>query len=189
MVDIGSYRVRVMTQAAGEQEAVITPATVDDMPTNWTFNWQELWRRTDFDLQNIVKLVYNQQIWGLIRYTVFPYPGLPETLEIEQLETNPISRGLQADRLIIPIGKWLIWYATQLGLRYCSGGVRDTLIVLVSVDSAFDYYRDIIEMEYVGATNIAPGEDGYVFKFSRENAFTFSQRQERQWGVPRIFNF
>jgi hypothetical protein len=129
------------------------------MPTNWTFNWQELWRRTDFDLQNIVKLVYDQQIWGLIRYTVFPYPGLPETLEIEQLETNPISRGQQANRLIIPIGKWLIWYATQLGLRYCSGGVRDTLIVLVSVDGGVEgeYYLPPLSFRSGRATFTAPG--------------------------------
>lgn len=184
MVGIGSYRVRVLTQAAGEQEAVISPARVDDMPNSWTFSWQELWQRTNFDLQNIVKLVYEQQVWGLIRYSVFPYPGSPETLEIEQLEANPVSRGQQANRLIEPIGKWLIWYATQVGLRYCSGGVSDTPVLLVSLDSAVDYYRDIIEMQYVGAINIAPGEDGYVFKFSTDNAAAFCQRQESQWGVP-----
>jgi hypothetical protein len=184
LADIGSYRVRVLTQERGEQEAVISPATVDDMPSNWTFRWKELWRRTDFDLQSIVKLVYNQQVWGLIRYIVFPYPGIPETLEIQHLESNPVSRGQEANRLIEPIGKWLFWYATQVGLQYCSGGLSDTPIILVSLDSAFDYYRDIIEMQYVGATNLAPGEDGYVFKFSRDNAAAFTRRHESQWGIP-----
>ena len=184
LADIGSYRVRVLTQESGEQEAVISPATVDDMPSNWTFHWQELWRRTDFDLQSIVKLVYDQQVCGLIRYIVFPYPGTPETLEIQHLESNPVTRGQQANRLIEPIGKWLFWYATQVGLQYCSGGLSDTRIILVSLDSAFDYYRDIIEMEYMGATNIAPGEDGYVFKFSRDNAAAFTRRHESQWGIP-----
>jgi hypothetical protein len=45
---------------------------------------------------------------------------------------------------LIIIGKWLIWYATQIGLRYCSGGVSDTLILLKSLDSAFDYYIESI---------------------------------------------
>ncbi|MFE1744872.1 hypothetical protein [Coleofasciculus sp. H7-2] len=184
VIAIGSYRVRILTQAAGEQDAVISPATIDDMPNNWTFNWQELWQRTDFEVQNIVKLVYEEQVWGLIRYIVFPYPGTPHTLEIEHLETNPVSRGQQANRLIEPIGKWLIWYVTQISLRYCSGGMNDTPLVLVSVDSAFDYYRDIIEMQYIGATTIAPGEDGYVFKFTRDNAAEFTRRQEQQWGYP-----
>ncbi|MBG1263241.1 hypothetical protein [Nostoc commune] len=53
LADIGSYRVRILTQERGEQEAVISPATVDDMPSNWTFRWKELWRRTDFEFQNI----------------------------------------------------------------------------------------------------------------------------------------
>lgn len=184
MVDIGSYRVRVMTQVAGEQEAVITPATVDDMPTNWTFNWQELWRRADFEIGNIIKLTYQEQVWGLIRYSLYRYPDSPETLEIEHLETNPASRGQETNRLIVPIGKWLIWYGTQVALRYCSGGENDTPVFLISLDSAVDYYRDIIEMEFITATNIAPGEDGYIFKFSRNNAAAFCQRQERQWGAP-----
>lgn len=184
MADIGSYRVRVLTQDKGEQEAVISPATVDDMPSNWNFPWRELWRRTDFEFQNIVKLVYAGQIWGLIRYSVYLYPYLPETVEIDQIETNPISRGQQPNRLLEPIGKWLIWYATQVGLRYFSVGESEALIFLVSLNSAVDYYRDIIEMEYMGATNIAPGEDGYVFKFSRDNAAAFSRRHESQWGIP-----
>lgn len=188
MTNIGSYRVRVLTQSAGEQEAVLSPATIDDMPSDWTFSWRELWQRTNFALQNIVKLVYEEQVWGLVRYTVFPYPGIPETLEIEHLEANPISRDQQANRLIEPIGKWLIWYATQVSLQFCSGGVSDTPVVLVSLDSAVDYYRDIIQMQYVRATNIAPGENGYVFKFSRDNAAAFCRRHESQWGVPILLD-
>lgn len=188
MVDISSYKVQVLIQDRGNQEAIIAPATVDDMPTNWTFVWQELWQRTDFELQNIVKLVYEQQIWGLIRFTLFPYPGTPETLEIEHLETNPLNRSDLANRLIEPVGKWLTWYATKVSLQNCSGGVSDTFVVLVSLDTAVDYYREIIEMEYVGATTIAPGEDGYVFKFSRDNAAAFCRKHESLWGVPTPFD-
>ncbi len=188
MVDIGSYRVQVLTQAAGSQDAVPSPARAEDMPNNWTGNWQNFWQNTDFDQGKIIKLECDGQVWGLIRYILYPYPESPETLEIENLEANPINTSIQVKRLVEPIGKWLIWYATQVGLRCCSGGESDTPIFLASLGSAVDYYRDIIEMEYVGATNLAPGEDGYVFKFSRENAATFCRRQEEQWGVPTHLN-
>ncbi|MDF0555449.1 hypothetical protein [Kamptonema sp. UHCC 0994] len=184
MVDIGSYQVQIRTKTDGEQEAILSPATAVDMPINWTCSWPDIWQNTEFDLENIIKLEYQQQVWGLMRYTLYPYPGSPETLEIENLEANPASAGTKSNRLIEPIGKWLVWYATQIGLRYCSGGVSDTLILLKSLDSAFDYYRDTIEMDYVGATNLAPGEDGYVFKFSREQAADFCRRQEQEWRSP-----
>jgi len=32
----------------------------------------------------------------------------------------------------------------------------------------------------MGATNIAPGEDGYVFKFSRDNAAAFTVHPSRK---------
>ncbi|MCL1472004.1 hypothetical protein [Argonema antarcticum] len=188
MTTLGSYRVSVQTRASGPQTALLTPARLEDMPTDWTFNWPGLWQLTDFDCQNIVKLVYSEQVWGLVRYGLYPYPGSSETLEIEHLETNPASRGQQTNRLIEPIGKWLIWYATQVGLQYCSGGLSDTPILLVSLEDAFTYYRDIVSMQYLGQTTIAPGEDGYVFSFSRTGATAFCLRQEREWGFPTPFN-
>ena len=187
MTQIGSYLVPVRIQGAEIEKAIIAPATVDDLPYDWTCNWPELWKKTDFDLQNIVKLVYNQQLWGLVKYGLYPYPGQPEILEIENLEANPISTGQQAKRLISPIGKWLIWYGVQVGLRNCSALVSNPLVVLIALDSAFDYYRDIIGMEYVGPMTIAPGEDGYAFKFNRENAVAFCTRQEREWGKATPF--
>lgn len=138
--------------------------------------------------QNIVKLVYEEQVWGLVRYGLYPYPGTPRFLEIEQLEANPASRGEAALRLIEPIGKWLIWYATQVGLQSCEGEANDTLIALESLESAFLYYRDIVQMQYLGPTTIAPGEDGYVFRFTRKEAAAFCRRQENQWGASTPLN-
>lgn len=184
-MDIGSYQVQVFTPIMGQQDAIITPAILEDMPNKWSFYWQELWQRTDFKYQSIIKLVYNNQIWGLVRYSVYLDPNFPETVEIDQIETNPISRGEEAKRLIEPVGKWLIWYTIQVALRYCSVDINNVLVFLVALDSAVDYYRDIIQMEFIGATNIAPGEDGYAFKFSRVNAKSFIRRHERKWGVPK----
>lgn len=116
----GSYLVSVQTRETGQQTALLTSALSSDMPTDWTFDWPGLWQRTDISCQNIVKLVYQEQVWGLVRYGLYPYPGTPRFLEIEQLEANPTSRGEIALRLIQPIGKWLIWYSTKVGLQSCS---------------------------------------------------------------------
>ena len=183
MTAIGSYQVTIQTQSAGEQVAVLYPAKAEEMPTNWTFDWSALWQSTDFDCQNIVKLVYAGQVWGLVRYGLYPYPGNPKFLEIEQLEANPTSRGEDTNRLIKPIGQWLIWYATKVGLQYCLED-GNTLIFLVSLDSAVGYYRYRIQMEYLEPVTIAPGEDGYAFRFSRTDAAGFCRRHESQWGVP-----
>jgi hypothetical protein len=188
MVHIGAYQVSVKIKDVNNQTAVLTPATADDMPTDWSFDWPGFCHKTDFDCENIVKLVYEKQIWGLVRYGLYPYPGSPKFLEIEHLETNPTSRGQKTERLIEPVGKWLIWYAVQVGLRYCSEDVSERLIELVSLEEAFTYYRDIIQMQYLAPTTIAPGEDGYVFKFSRTEARAFCNRQEIDWGVPSSFD-
>lgn len=186
MVYIGSYQVSVKTQDVNRQTAMLTAATADDMPADWTFKWTELWQKTDFDCQKIVKLIYEEQIWGIVRYGLYPYPGSPKFLEIEHLETNPTNRNQQTNRLIEPVGKWLIWYTVQVGLRYCSEGTSEKLIELVSLEEAFQYYRDIIQMQYLDSTTIAPGEDGYVFEFSRTQSKAFCLRQESEWGLPTL---
>ncbi|HAX84806.1 MAG TPA: hypothetical protein DCY91_00745, partial [Cyanobacteria bacterium UBA11370] len=124
----------------------------------------------------------------LFGMTIYPYPGSPKFLEIEQLETNPISRGQRTNRLIAPIGKWLIWYSTKVGLQYCSQAANESLIALVSLTGAVAYYRDVIQMEYLDTVTIAPGEDGYAFRFSRTAAAAFCQRHESEWGVPIVLD-
>jgi len=131
------------------------------MPNNWSFAWSEFWQNTDFDCQNIIKLVYNDEVWGLVQYGLYPYPDPPKFIEVEHLEANPQSRGEIENRLIEPIGKWLIWYATKVGLRYCQGKEHDPLVVLVALEQAILYYRDKVQMEQLESITIAPGEDGY----------------------------
>ncbi|MFQ4143652.1 hypothetical protein [Chlorogloeopsis sp. ULAP02] len=92
-----------------------------------------------------------------------------------------------AERLIEPIGKWLIWYATKVGLEYCQGEAEALLIFLVSLDTAVSYYRDKVQMEYLKPVTIAPGEDGYAFRFSR-TAAAFCERHESEQGMPRFFD-
>jgi hypothetical protein len=188
MFKFSSYQVQIQDQADCRQYALLTPALQEDMPSDWSFDWAGLYRKTDFDCQNIVKLVYEGQLCGLVRYGlyIYPYtaPDSPQFLEIEHLEASPASRTESNTRLIEPVGKWLIWYATKVALQYCSGGINDTPVLLTSLESAISYYRDIIQMQYLKQTAIAPGEDGYVFKFSRADATAFCKRQESQWGTP-----
>lgn len=188
LTTIGSYQVKIQLQSAGEDYAMLSPARVEDMPKDWSFDWPGLWQSADFDCQSIVQLVYSDRIWGLVRYGLYPYPGTPKFIEIEQLETNPASRGESAERLLVPIGKWLVWYSTKVGLHYCSKVSNESLIVLVSLPDAVAYYTDIVKMECVGPVTIAPGEDGYAFRFSRTAATAFCHRQESEWGVPTLLD-
>ncbi|WP_334863187.1 hypothetical protein [Nostoc sp.] len=115
---------------------MLSPAKKNEMPTNWSFNWLNLWQNTDFECQNIVKLVYKGKVWGLVRYGLYPYPGSPKFLEIEQIEAHPTSRGEGAERFMEPIGKWLIWYASKVGLELCQTETDKPLVVLVALDTA-----------------------------------------------------
>ena len=190
MTTIGSYQVTVL-QSGVEEIAILSSAQADDMPNNWSFDWFSLWENTDFDCQNIVQLVYAGKVWGLVRYGLYPYsypdPAPPIYLEIEQLEANPTSRGEVADRLIEPIGKWLIWYAIKVALEHCQTEADAPLVILEALDTAVSYYRDKVQMEYLGYTHSTPGEDLYGFRFSRTATAAFCQRHESQWGVPKRF--
>ncbi len=185
MITIGAYEVRINTPN-GNQKAFLCPAISSDMPTDWEFSWQELWLLSDFGYQGIVKLIYADTIWGLIRYSVFPFQDR-QIVEVEHLEANPISTYDKYPRLVEPIGKWLIWYVAKLALTRCSCADIDPLIILASVTDSVDYYRDIIKMEYLGNAPSAPGEDAYAFRFTREKAREFCDTQERVCGFASCF--
>ncbi|MTJ53058.1 hypothetical protein FJR38_10580 [Anabaena sp. UHCC 0253] len=52
---------------------------------------------------------------SLIRYAVYTSEeDVPYLLEVLHLESVPKDQ-----RLVGPIGSWLIWYAVQTGLEYC----------------------------------------------------------------------
>jgi hypothetical protein len=186
LISIGSYQVKIQTQSGEEKLAVLCPATAEDMPNNWTCAWSSFWQNTDFNCQGIIKLVYVDQIWGLVRYGLYPYPGVPKFLEIENLEAHPRSRGELTKRSLSPIGKWLIWYCINVALQCCTVTENAPLVILVSLENAMSYYRDVIQMEYCGSTTIAPGEDGYAFRFSPTAAAAFCQRHENEWGIPNL---
>ncbi|MEH2169857.1 MAG: hypothetical protein V7K41_25045 [Nostoc sp.] len=187
MTTIGSYQVKVQIQSTAEEIVCLSPARENDMPTDWSCNWLNFWKNTSFDCQNIVKLVYGGKVWGLVQYGLYPHPGYPRFLEIEHIEAHPTSRGDVAERLIEPIGKWLIWYAIKVSLGFCQTEADEPLVILQALDTAVSYYRDKVQMEYLGFARSTPGEDLYGFRFSRTAAAKFCQLHESQWGEAKLY--
>lgn len=75
-----------------------------------------------------------------------------------------------------------------MALRACSVQEEQTLVFLISLAEAVRYYRDRIQMEYLEPVTVAPGEDGYAFRFTRAAAQAFCRRQAAQWGDPSVSN-
>jgi hypothetical protein len=177
----------VRTKSTADEIAVLSPAKANDIPTDWYCSWLDFWNNANLECENIVKLVYEDKIWGLVHYGLYPYPGYPRFLEIEHIEAHLISRGDTAERLIQPIGKWLIWYATRVSLEFCQTQADDPLVILEALDTAVSYYRDKVQMEYLGFTRSTPGEDLYGFRFSRTAAAEFCQQHESGWGGAKLY--
>jgi hypothetical protein len=163
-----------LSQAA-QQDIVSASNTLD-------CDWLNFWSNLDTDCESIMKLECQGIVQGLIHIGLYPYPpldGKPEYLEIIALEA--IQR---PHRLVKPVGLYLIWYATKTSLSNCTGNKDKSIVELDSLESAIDYYRDQVRMEGRGWVTLGPYEDGYAFRFSREQAITFCNRIEQQYGIP-----
>ena len=153
-----SYTVKVTDNIGAAQYEVLEPAIQEDMPTDWTCNWVNFWNRADFGCEAIIKLSSQGRLLGLLRFALYPYiepydPKNFEYVEILQLETLP-----RKERLLQPIGLWLIWYAVQIALDFCPGQTDGTLLRLDATKAAISYYREKVMMEGLGWVTIAPGK-------------------------------
>jgi hypothetical protein len=144
-------------------------------------DWATLWRNTDFDCEALVKLTYQGKIQGIVKFGLYPYPapdGVPKFIEILNIES--ISG---KDRIASPIGWWLVWYVVNLCLNVaCSGDSKESILVLVSLILAIPYYRDQVKMEGIHWTTISPYEEGYAFRFSKDQAIDFIIRTRNKYG-------
>jgi hypothetical protein len=184
MIHLSSFVVPVITQV-GKEYAQLQPLEKEELPDNWGFAWAELKKKTSPECQGIVQIGINGQCLGLIRFGLYPYPGIFKYLEIEQLEVHPYSQGKLIDRLAKPVGMWLIWYVVTISLNCCITDDDEPLIFLVSFEKSFEYYRDKIGMECLGPVTIAPGEEGFAFRLLPKEARKFCQRVEEEYGSPR----
>jgi len=180
------YRVKVINNLGREKYAYLEPAQQSDMPNSnsldFTFAWHDFWQKSDFDCEAIIKLSYEGDILGLIRFGIYPYPfpcNTPEYIEVSHLQCISKER-----RLVNPVGFWLLWYAVQIGFNYCMGETDGTLLKLDSLEDAIPYYRDKVMIEGLGWINISPGEEGYAFRFTKERAKEFCTRIEQEYGYP-----
>lgn len=160
-----------------------TQIDVNTTSSTFTCDWVHFHSRLDLDCEAIVKLETEGKVQGLIHFALYPYPpkdNRPEYLEILHLETIQTS-----SRLVNPVGLYLIWYAAKTSLGFgCVGNNDGSVVELDALESAIDYYRNKVMMEGQGWRTIAPGEDGYAFRFSKEQSIEFCTRIEQQYGNP-----
>jgi hypothetical protein len=144
-------------------------------------DWETLWRNTDFDCEALVKLTYQGKIQGIIKFGLYPYPAtdeIPKFIEILNIESVSGE-----NKITSPIGWWLVWYVVNLCLKVaCSGDSKGSILVLVSLKLAIPYYRDKVKMEGLQWTTISPYEEGYAFRFSKDQAIDFIIRTRTKYG-------
>lgn len=177
-----SFTVNVKTSSGSVDQAHLSPATEEDLPTDWTFDWLRFWEEADFDCEAFIKLSYAQETQGLVRFALYPYPfpnDVPEYAEILHIQSIE-----KQNRQINPVGFWLIWYVVQISFLYCSGDEEGILVMLDSTVQAMSYYRDRVIMDGLGWVNLAPGGEGYAFCFKEDSAKSFCERIEREYGSP-----
>lgn len=191
-----SHNVPVVSRSGQALNAIVGPADYDDLPLDWKCDWQAIWEASYFECQAIVKLTFGETVWGLMRYSLYPYPAepgqSPSFLLIDNIEAHPeraLVRDSEAvepslDPWVDPVGRWLIWHACQVALDYCSPR-NSPLVTLAATRDAVDYYQETIGMSYKGSASGAPGEDNHAFIFNKREAKDFCTRQVEEYGQPR----
>lgn len=195
-----SFLVPTVTSENRQTTAFIGPASYSDLPKDWACDWISIWSYTDFDCQAIVKMTEGSNLWGLMRYSLYPYnpdngPSKPEFLFIENIEAHPARRRRSKyfyrkkppaapTPFINPVGKWLIWYACKTALDYCVVGEESVLGLAADAD-AVDYYRDIVGIPMIDTGLSSIGEDSYAFSFNRDQAQNFCNLQRAAFGDPK----
>ncbi len=183
--NIGQVKVPITLNSNSRKDyAILIPINDSDQPTtgNWLFPWEdEIRKSAKSEKRILVKLEYEKNVLGLVNYIIGENRN---TLVVEHLET---AQNVQ-DRLVEPIGKWLLWYCYKVGVKFCLGtDVEDnSLIFLFSKPKAFNYYKEKIGMTYKNSIRLEQGEV-YAFTDSRSRAQEYIQSLITQYGQP-IFN-
>jgi hypothetical protein len=180
---VNTYQVKLSDT---NQIICLSPATQKDILSaskSLNCDWLNFWQNLDASCEVIIKLECCGIVQGLIHIALYPYPladGKPEYLEIIALEATQVPH-----RFVKPVGLYLIWYATKTSLvSDCTGNDDGSIVELDSLESAIDYYENQVRMEGKGCVTLGPYEDGYAFRFSKEQAITFCNRIEQRYGIP-----
>lgn len=192
MLSIGDWKVPVKNPNGQVEYAILSNFSASDLvqlPSSLGFPWSHISTITDPDWQQITKISYDQKIQGLIRYEIQPQPEVEDPSDILGLDHKFIFiLHLEAikgsERLVEPLGKWLIWYAAKVASQICSGTEKGLLVGLVAIPSARAYYEDKVGMSNDGITDLPDGSSGYAFSFNRQQAEHFCKQHEQQHGSP-----
>jgi hypothetical protein len=188
---IGTWRVPVIRQKLQADIAILGPAESIDMSAPYFhFHWEQIWHKTLFGWEGIVKLTHEERVLGLMQFALQPdqepeddqfipikQPGFLEVVYLEACQGTE-------DRLIDPVGKWLLWYAVQIAFRYCEGSSNGSILGLFSRSEACDYYRNQLQMEYGSFTTLQQSIETTPFKFTRARAEDYCERLYREYGKP-----
>ncbi|MFZ4727461.1 MAG: hypothetical protein ACOYMQ_02215, partial [Pseudanabaena sp.] len=104
--NIGQVKAPITLSSSSRKDyAVLMPINDSDKPItgNWLFPWEdEIRKSSQSEKRILIKLEYEKKVLGLVNYIVGESRN---TLVIEHLETKQNVK----DRLVEPIGKWLLW--------------------------------------------------------------------------------
>ncbi|MEI6428462.1 MAG: hypothetical protein WCO45_08765 [Pseudanabaena sp. ELA607] len=178
--NIGQVRVPITLKANGKKSyAILIPISDSDKPItgNWLFPWEdEIRKSAKSEKRILVKLEYEKKLLGLVSYIIGESRNL---LVVEHLETEQNIE----DRLVEPIGKWLLWYCYSVGINFCLGtdGEDTPLILVFTKPKSFNYYKEKIGLTYKNSIRLAQGEV-YAFTDSRKRAKEYIQSLIAQYG-------
>ncbi len=178
--NIGQVKVPITLKVNGEKSyALLIPINDFDKPItgNWSFPWEdEIRKSAKSEKRILVKLEYEKKVLGLVSYI---FDKSRNIVIVEHLESQ---KNMQ-DRLIDPVGKWLLWYCYRVSLDFCLGEELSNkpLILLYSTSKAFRYYKEKIKMTYNDSIRLGEGEV-HVFTDSRKRAKEYVQSLIRQYG-------
>jgi hypothetical protein len=181
--NISQVKVPITLKANGEKSyAILIPINDSDKPItgNWLFPWEnEIRQSAKSEKRILVKLEYENKILGLVSYIV---GNSQKSLVVEHLE----ARQNMKDRLVEPIGKWLLWYCYKVGVDFCLGTETEDkpLILVFSKPKSFDYYKEKIGMTYKYSLHMTGEGEVHAFTDSRIRAKEYIQSLITQYGQP-----
>jgi hypothetical protein len=187
MINMSAFLVSINSSGV-KHEALLCPTTSLDIEqikeqkhqNKWLFEWDYIYRTAKIEKRELCTLKLDTEVLGLVSFAI---SGNPPLITIENLETNPLAQRKKGqERLAEPVGKWLIWYCLKIGLPICDQR-DDIVLTLFATSSSKLYYQKEIGMTYKGSISLDTGEI-YVFRFDRQAANKFCNKQEKEYGNP-----
>jgi hypothetical protein len=72
-----AYAATVFDTQGFKRLAILKTAEWSDMNGSWVCDWHNLWKTADFRCEAIIKLSFNEQAKGLLKFGLYPYGGIP----------------------------------------------------------------------------------------------------------------